>query len=199
MGIAIFKIIKGILTIVLLPVVIASALAFHEHLGKLSLNWRYHFELGVAVFLLFCLFVHPCGRLYDFGQKVIREVFKLVEPANRFISFLVPFYIILVFAIFYLSKYFFEIKYVSNNFVFWAGAALCMHIVNTAQLLQEEETGIFKPNYIFSIVVIFIVTLLFTVGLFDILIKKVTFPKYINSLWATSQQMYHYFISWIIR
>jgi len=178
MGEFIVTMFKFIFAVLLLPIVIATFIAFQEHLTMYPASYSEFFRWGVFGFLITFLFLYQFWGVYEFGQRNMQGLFSLIEPANRFVSRIIPFYLTIIMLLFFGTKLLFGSTHVNPYYMFFAGFAFAMHILLTAQEMQDEEKTPIKPTYLFWMSISFISIIMVTVLLFDLVFDKWSFvPK----------------------
>ncbi len=192
MGEFFIKMIKLILAILILPFVIVCAIGFQEHLANYPEIYKKFFLWGMGAFLLSFLFIHQLWTMYEFGQKITSGIFKFLSPLDRFFSNIVPFYLVIVIAGFYITKNFFNLDSYDHYFIFFTGFTFCMHVLITAQDLQEKEKTFVKPDYFFMMSIIFILNIFLIIALLDLVVGRLTFPVFFKSLIKESEHMYFF-------
>ena len=190
MGDALLNAVKFVLAVLLLPAVWACGAVFHEHITAFPRVYGDFFLWGVFGFLLLFLFFNPFWGVYELGQKITSGLFQFVSPVNRFIANVVPFYVTVILLIFYVTANFLDINSYDHYFIFFAGFSLMMHILLTAQDLQEQEKAFIKPAYLLTMTIVFILTLVVTVLLFDLVFKEFTFPEFVRSVMSDAWDIY---------
>lgn len=188
----IVTILKFCLAVLLLPVVIATFVGFEHHLGNYPSSHSEFFRWGIFAFLITFLFLYQFWSVYEFGQRTMANMMSFLSPADRIIARLVPFYLTITMILFYGSRAFFGVGKVSPYYMFFAGFAFAMHILLTAQDMQQEETTPIKPTYFFWMSVNFVVVIILTVLLFDLVFDKWTFPKFLNEVLDATEKFYRF-------
>ncbi|MBF0484455.1 MAG: hypothetical protein HQL25_07095 [Candidatus Omnitrophica bacterium] len=185
-----WELFKLVLAIVLMPLVVASIVVFNEHLSILPNGLKNEVALGAFVFIMIFVFLHRLEPIYEFGQNIILKCFQFISPVNKAISCFFPFYTFLI-CIFYLvmNKFFKIDDYNSIGFYIF-GFTLLMHVVITAQQLQNGEKPLWKPNYYFSMAFYFIVLSMVCVLMLDLALLKFSFPAFLKSLFLMSKKYY---------
>jgi len=181
---------KFFVAVILLPVVYASAVSFKLHLAHYPSAYDDIFSCGLGAFLLIYIFVYQFDAVNEFGQKISQGLFKVFSPFDRLISYLFPFYPIVICALFFVNKNFLKIEANDDYFLFFIGFSIAMHILLTAQNLQVEERTAIKPHYLLNIALIFIFNAALLVLLLDTINLKMTFPKYFSLVLENSKEIY---------
>jgi len=186
---------KFCLAVLLLPVVIATFVGFEHHLGNYPSSHSEFFRWGIFAFLITFLFLYQFWSVYEFGQRSMQSIFSFLSPADKVVSRLIPFYLTIIIILFYVNKTFLGISKVSPYYMFFVGFAFAMHILLTAQDMQQEETTPIKPTYFFWMSVNFVVVILFTVLLFDFVFDKWSFPRFLNEVRESTEYFYRFSFS----
>jgi hypothetical protein len=190
MGDVILLVIKLVITIALLPFVIPLVTHFNLQLAEYPASFQQDFLLGGICFLIIFLFINHLYEVFEFGQKAILSLFAFVAPFDKFLANIVPFYMPIIFVIFYITKNFIKITDTNATYVFLIGFSFALHIICSAQDLQNQEKTIFKPTYLFKMmfVIIFNVYLLFL--LLDLCFDKSTVGAYLSVAWGDTKDIY---------
>jgi len=186
----IVTLLKFFLAVLMLPIVIASFVAFESHLATYPSSYAEFFRWGIVGFLVTFLFLYQFWGVYEFGQEIMQSVFTVFTPINKVLARLVPFYLTIILVLFYINKLLMGAPKVSHYYMFFVGFAFAMHILLTAQEMQEEEKTPIKPTYFFWMSLCFMVVLALTVLLFDLVFDKWSFPKYLGEIKQTAEQIY---------
>jgi len=183
---------KLVLAILLAPIVWATAVIFHQYVIALPGTYDDFFFWGMFGFVLIFLFFHQFWGVYEFGQKMVSGLLEFTAPANHFIAKIVPFYVTLILLLFFVVKHFLNIDHYDHYFMFFAGFALTMHILLTAQDLQENEKVFIKPAYLFTMMCAFILMIFVVVLLINLLLREFTFFEFVISVWDNALVVYNF-------
>jgi len=191
---------KLVLTVLLLPLVYACTLKLHAHFDLYPVVYYEMFRWGLIVFLISFLFIHQFWEVQEFGQKIILNLFQFMAPLDRFVSYLLSFYVIVVMLVFYVTTRLLGIDNLDGQFMFLGGFVFGMHILISAQDLQDQEKTPVKANYMFVILFAFIVNICILILLMDLTVGRFTFLTFISAVAAQAQEFYvgffkQYFIS----
>jgi len=184
-------VVKFIVGVLLLPVVWATAVLFHQHVEAFPGTYGEFFLWGVFSYLMLFLFFHHFWGLYDFGQKIFSGAFQLASPANGFIAKIVPFYLTLILLGFCVTTKLLDINTYDHYFMFFAGFAFTMHIILTAQDLQSGQKMFLKPEYLFIGSIVFILLVFMVILLFDLALGEFTIPDFARSVWNDALDIYY--------
>jgi len=186
-----FTVIKFVLALVLFPIVWATAVAFHRYVLVLPGSYGAFFFWGMFGYVLIYLFFFQFWGAYEFGQKIVSELLRFTAPANHFIAKIIPFYVTLILLLFYAVKHFLHIDHYDHYFMFFTGFTMTMHIVLTAQDLQENEKSFIKPAYLFTMVCALIAMAFFVVLLFNLVLKEFMLLEFFKSVWNNADDVYY--------
>ena len=198
MGDFLIGLIKIFLATLLIPVVIASVLGFQNHLTTYPMEYQDFFLWGIMAFLLVFLFAYQFWGVYEFGQKIMGDIFKFSAPFNSIISYVLPFYFIIIMFLFYATTEFLGIKRYDPYFMFFSGFSLAMHTFLSAQDLQEQEKTPVKPSYLLTICVVVILNIVLMVLFMDLILGKWTFPAFFETTWQGVQNKYDFILHQMI-
>ena len=187
---AILNISKFILAAVFLPIAWASASEFHRHIMRALGAYSEFFFWGMFGFTLLYLFFYQFWGVYELGQKITAGIFQFTSPANRLMADIVPFYLTVIMLLFSITQNFLEVSILDHYFMFFSGFAFTMHVVLTAQNLQEPESAFIKPTYLFSAMVVLPLVVCVTVLLFDLVQLEFAFPEFAQSVIGRSLDIY---------
>ena len=104
MGEFLLTIIKLVLALLLIPIVYACTLNLQAHFNFYPRVYGEMFLWGVIFCLISFLFIYQFWEVHEFGQKVVLNLFQFIAPLDRFVSYLLPFYLIITMLIFYVTK-----------------------------------------------------------------------------------------------
>jgi hypothetical protein len=185
-----FNVVQFALAVLALPVAWASASEFYWHLMRFPGPYEEFFCWGMFGFVLLYVFFYQFWGPYELGQKIMAGIFLFTAPANRFIASIIPFYLTVILLLFYFTLNFLEINAFDHYFMFFSGFAFTMHIILTAQDLQEAEKAFIKPTYLLSIMLVLTLMICATVLLYNLVLMKFTFPDFALSVIDKSWDIY---------
>ena len=191
--------IKFAASVLLLPIAWAAGMAFHQYVNRLPGTDGDFFFWGMFGFACIFLFFYQFWGVYEFGQRMVSGLLQFTAPANHFIAKIVPFYVTLILLLFYVFKHFLNVDHYDHYFMFFAGFTLTMHVLLTAQDLQENEKVFIKPTYLFTMVCAFILMIFFIVLLFNLVLKEFTFLDFTKTTMDDVLGVYHFVLRKIFR
>ena len=190
MGRVLINILQFILAILLIPVLYTSIQNFAHHFSTYPDLYREFFLWGIVSLVLMYLFICKPLAVYQFGQNAVSGLFKFVSPLDKFFSYILPFYLIIIFLLFYVIMVLFKTSKFDPYFMFFAGFAFALQLIFTAQGIQEEENSSLKPTYLFSMSLVIVLNILLLVLLFDLILKKFTFPHFSLAIYNDARSIY---------
>ncbi len=190
MGDFIISAIKFIFSFLILPVVIFSVTNFLKLLSGYSAGLGDFFVWGVGSFIFAYLFIYQFWNIYEFGQNVVRVVFGIFAPANLLISRFIPLYLTIVYVSYCMADKVFGIRGYDQYFMFFAGFFFGMHILSTAQDLQDQEKFVVNPSYWITMEMIIIFNVCLAVVVFDFTNSQITFPRFFDSILLDVKNIY---------
>ena len=190
MGDFLLNFIRFLVAVLLSPLVYGCVVSFYKHLGTYPSVYEDFFRWGQVAFIFTFLFIYQFWGVYEAGQKAMTQIFKFLTPFERMISYLLPFYIVIIFAAFYVTTTFFATNRYDPYFMFFAGFALTMHVLLSAQDMQDQEKTSIKPAYLFNMSGVFILNVFLMVLLLDLILGKFTFPKFAEGMLLVTRYVY---------
>jgi hypothetical protein len=184
-----FGIIKLALGICLLPVVYAFTLAFLKSLSAVDRSSLNLFWAGGITFLLLYLFVWEPAIIYAKGQRLLEIVFTFFKPLVKVAPYLLPIYTIILFAAYSAASFF--NKDLLGYFVFFFGFTMALHLVFSARSMRSKQGDLLKANYIFGFSFIYIVNILITALILNLLFDKYSFVGFFNSSYHIAKGILH--------
>ena len=194
MGEFLLNAIRFVLAVLLSPAMLASVVAFKDYFADFPPNMQDFIYWGALAYLLIYIFVYRFLVLYEFGQRIICEVFKFAAPLNRMVSHLIPFYLTLIFLLFYVAIAFFKTVNYDHYFLFFGGFAFAMHLILVAQELQEQESSAIKPSYLLWMNVVVIFNFFLMVLLLNMVSQKFTFSDYFERFLQYARDYYEWIL-----
>jgi len=198
-----------------LPVVIGVSIAFSNVLGNIHsvrLSNSQFFLWGVVAYVVMHLFLFKPKYIYTVGHEATHAVstwlcggkvtgFKVSKEGgavsttktNFFISlspYFVPFYTLLISALYFLGSLVYNLSYLSSYFIFMIGFTLSLHIISTVEVMKLEQPDILRTGYLFSITLIYIMNIFLIAFIISLLFKDFSFEAFFKSSYHLSKDMY---------
>lgn len=190
MGDGVLNLLKILLTVLLIPFVYVFATSFHMHLVHYASNVQEFFLWGVLAYLIVFLFIYQFWGIFEAGQKVMTQIFNFAVPLDKFLSNAIPFYPVICLLLLFLIKAFFHSNNYTHYLSFFTGFTFAMHILLVSQDLQNQEKGVFRPNYFFSFSLVFVINILLVILLLDLAFGKFTFMKFFKLNFGEAKEIY---------
>ena len=186
--------IKFLFSILLLPIVFAITTAFHGEL--VVVKPVYHlFTFGIVVFAITHLFVLNLSGIYQGGQKLLSDGLKFSPFLAGFIPLVLPLFPTLLMLTLYVAGKFFAMGQWEPYIIFFTGVTFAMHLILTAQILREEDTGLFKAHYFFVMGLGYIFNILIIAALFNLNFANLPFLKFFDQAMLGVKDIYVYIYS----
>ncbi|MFH0753916.1 MAG: hypothetical protein V2A70_05060 [Candidatus Omnitrophota bacterium] len=190
MGDRIMVVLKFIAAALLLPLVIATVLALEVGVGELHPGIAQAVITGTIAYVLMKFFVYDFDAVYKFGQSVVGSCFQFLKPVMNFAPYVIPIYTLIVIIVYVIMNALNKLGTFEPLFAGVIAFTFAMHIILTAQDLYKKDNVLGKPNYFFSMGLIFIVDVFLMVMLFSLAGKGLSFIQFFNNLSATSCEIY---------
>lgn len=209
------RIIKFIITIFLIPLVVASTLSFYDYIRDVQISGdeSFFFLLGCLAYLIFHTIIYKPTFLYVFTHEVLHAIptwltggrvkrFRIlpkggsVETTKSNILILLFPYIIPILTLIFVLAYYVagifwkEISDHFNFFIFAIGASLTFHIVNTSEALKIEQPDIEQVGYLLSMQIIYIFNLLLISCIFSLISPEFLFLDFLKNLFEKVKEIY---------
>jgi len=184
-------IIQFILSILLLPVVVGSTRAFWGELSSAQEVYSL-FMAGVLTYVVTHLFLVNFQGLYQGGQKLFADGFKFSPFLASFVPLVLPLFPVVLMLTFYVCAKFFSMKEWEPYCVFFTGLTFAMHLILTAQVLREEDKGIFKAHYFFVMILGYVFNLAIIAGLLDLNFASFAFMDFFDGAVENVKEIYIY-------
>jgi hypothetical protein len=219
-----FRIIKTLIGILLLPVAVGAGKAFYVLISGIGvLSGSLHLlEKGVLAYLLLHVLVMRPVFIYVLGHEFVhvlatwlcggKVVSFNVTPSggnvatsktNFFIElspYFVPIYTLLLGLLFLLFRTLdVGIPHMSSVFLFFVGVTLAFHFVMTTEVMKLQQSDIAKSGFIFSLVLIFIGNLIVIMAVFSPIFSNISFMGFLKSSVVYSRDIYQQLYSKILQ
>ena len=182
--IAILKIIGFLL---ILPLIIATFIAFQAQILSLPVNKEVWVLWGAGVFVALNLFVYSFKDVYDFGRVLVEKMLTFFKPAG----FIFPIYSLLIIIIYVITLILGHSAW-QSYFIFTIAMSLAMHLILTAHEIYGSDNSILKSHYLLTFGVIFIVNLFIMSLLLAWAIPEYSFIGFIKSLASQTVHLYKF-------
>jgi len=203
-----------IISILLLPLPIAAAIAFYgelEKIGSIS-GENLYFIWGILGYVVLNLFISKLDYLYIFGHEVVHSLatflcggkvksFKVTRrggavkttKTNLFIElspYFVPIYTVIS-GLLYLSSSVFNVeKDILPYFLFAIGFTLSFHIILTSEKIRLKQPDFLRLGHMFSIIMIVTFNIILAEAIVDTLFGEIYFIDFLTSLGMHTKMIY---------
>jgi len=182
--VAILKIIGFLL---ILPLIIASFIAFQGQILSLPVNKEVWVLWGMGTYVALNLFVYDFKNVYDFGKSLVEKMLTFFKPAG----YLVPIYSIFLIIIYVIALIFGRGALLQPYFLFALAFTLAMHLILTAHEIYESDKSILKAHYLFAFGAVLVAALFLISLLLAWAIPEYSFVGFVKSLAAQTFHLYH--------
>ena len=187
----IFNILKFIIFVVIIPVIVATVVSFSRQLHFLPGKHMAVFNWGIVVFLIIHLLVAEWRGAYRYGQKMVSDIFRFFSPLVNVAPYLLPIYSILaLIALYFLHFFRNSPPWLDRALLFAVSFTFTMHLVFTARDLREKDNNVVKPNYFFSLALIYLINIFILALLLDLVSEKFSFLDFFNEVSQITGQTY---------
>ena len=183
------NLLKFLLAILLILVVLAASRSFFRELTTLQ-NAHDVLFIGGAAYLIGHLFVVVPMGFYQFGQKVLTDIFRFSAPLSSILSYTLPFWTLLTLIVFYIVVNVFNLRRFEDYFLFAIGFLSVMHIVLTAQELHGKDMAGIKPHYFFVMSLVYVANLLIVAVFLDLIFDQFSFFAFCKSSFLMAKDSY---------
>lgn len=171
-------VLKSILFLILMPAAIALTQGFITQMSAVPEILSSYFIWGIFSFLIIHLFFVRMSNIYKYGKSLVAQLFQFSPPISQWAQHLVSIYTIVILVVLYLMELILRNGEYGRYFVFFAGFSLTLHFVFASQELREQDTNVVKPNYFFSMLLMFSVNIIILGGLFDLCLDSYSFQEF---------------------
>ena len=172
--------------LLILPLIIASFIAFQTQILSLPVNKEAWVLWGAGSYIALNLFVYDFKSVYDFGKSLVEKMLTFFKPAG---------YVVPVFTIFLIILYIIALilgcgTSLQPYFLFAIAFTLAMHLILTAHEIYQSDNSVLKAHYLFTFGAILIVNLFIISLLLAWAIPEYSFVGFIKSLASQTFHLY---------
>ncbi len=186
----VITILRVLIFIALLPFTIASIASFHRHLAHYPMSYEHIFTWGGVSFLGAFLFIYQFQEVYSYGQSIMEKVFSFASPFTSFFANIFPFYVLVLMLIYWVVERVVGTQQYDHYCMFFSGFFMAMHILLTAQSINEGQKFKINPTYLFTMSIMVIVSFIVTILLIDLIVGKVTINFYLQNTLMTGKNIF---------
>ncbi|OGX08502.1 MAG: hypothetical protein A2Z88_11185 [Omnitrophica WOR_2 bacterium GWA2_47_8] len=176
--------------LLIVPILIATTVSFSRQLNGQEILWRNFFTGGMVTYVVIHLFFFQPRWLYDVGQKSSANLFRFSAPLAMFMEQAFPVYTFLLLVILKLVQVFRWGWFSQEILIFFIGFSLAMHVIHTAQTLNEGEFMAANPQYLLTMSLIFIFNIFLVSFLFYLIFPTFSFPDFARSAANLTRLLY---------
>jgi hypothetical protein len=186
-----FGIIKFILGISLLPFVYSSTVAFLNELGVIEKLLQNYFWSGLITLIIMYLFVWEPVIIYARGQRLLGIIFSFFKPLVRVAPYLLPIYTIILFIGYWFLSFLIKSPWLLNYFLFLFGFSMGLHLIFGAKSLRSKQEDFLKANYIFGFSFVYILNLILTAFILNLIFEKFSFVNFLNNSFQSARNIFY--------
>jgi len=180
---AILKILGFLL---ILPLIIASFLAFQNQILLLPPNKEVWVLWGVGSYAALNLFVYDFKTVYDFGKSLVEKILPFFKPAG----YIVPIFTIFLIIIYIIALILGHGVSWRPYFLFFIAFTIAMHLILTAHEIYESDNSPLKAHYFFTYGAVLIISFFIMSLLLTWAIPEFSFVGFIKSLASQTVHLY---------
>jgi hypothetical protein len=175
-------IVKFFSFLLVLPLIIAIALAFQSQVFGLPVHKEQWFVWGIVAFMLMYLFLYNFKEVHIFGQTIVANLLKFFEPLGQVGTLIVPIYTVLIICLYLILNVLgLSVPY-ERYLILAVGFSVVMHVVLTAHQLYEADSGPIKAQYLFAFGLAFIANIFIIALLLGLVIQEFSFIGFFKAL-----------------
>ena len=174
--------------LLILPLIIASFIAFQNQILSLPVNKEVWVLWGAGSYIALNLFVYDFKSIYDSGKSLVEKMLTFFKPAG---------YVVPIFTIFFIIAYVIALVLGSGAslqpyFLFAIAFTLAMHLILTAHEIYQSDNSFLKAHYLFTFGAVLVVDLFIISLLLAWVVPEYSFVGFIKSL---ASQTFHLYTS----
>jgi len=181
LGSRLFSLIKLLLGIMLLPFVYSFTLSFLSEFSLIEIKFQHYFWTGVISLLLIYLFVWEPAIIYNRGYRLVELIFTFFKPLLKVAPYLLPIYTIVLFLLFVILFYVFQLKDYLGYFVFLFGLSLALHLIFSSKTIRGKKGDFLKSNYVFGFSFIYIINVFLLALILNFIFNKFSLVNFLNN------------------
>jgi len=180
---AILKILGFLL---ILPLIIASFIAFQNRILSLPVNKEAWVLWGAGSYVALNLFVYDFKAVYTFGKSLVEKMFTFFKPAG----YVVPIYSIFLIIVYVIALILGHGIALQAYFLFAIAFTLAMHMVLTAHEIYQSDNSILKAHYLFTFGAVLVFNFFIISLLLTWVIPEFSFVGFVKSLASQTCHLY---------
>ena len=180
------SVLKVIGFLLILPLIVASYVAFQNQILCLPAHKEVWVLWGAGSYVALNLFVYDFGNVYVYGKSLVEKILTFFQPAG----YVVPIYSIFLIIVYVISLLLGRGASLQPYFLFAIAFTLAMHLVLTAHEIYESDSSVLKAHYLFTFGTVLIVSLFIISLLLAWAIPEYSFVGFIKSLASQTTHLY---------
>lgn len=174
--------------LLILPLIIASFIAFQTQILVLPVNKEVWVLWGAGTYIALNLFLYDFKSIYELGKSQVDKMFTFFKPAGH----LVPIYSIFLIIVYVIALILGRGVTVQPYFLFAIAFTLTMHLVLTAHEIYGSDNSILKAHYLISYGAILIASFIIISLLLAWAIPEYSLVGFIKSLSSQTIHLYKF-------
>jgi len=172
--------------LLILPLIIASFIAFQGQILSLPVNKEAWVLWGAGSYIALNLFIYDFKSVYDFGKSLVEKMLTFFKPAG----YVVPIFTIFLIIIFAFALILRNGTSLQPYFLFAIAFTLAMHLILTAHEIYQSDNSVLKAHYLFTFGAVFIANLFIISLLLAWAIPEYSLVGFIKSLASHTLHLY---------
>ncbi len=189
-GSGIWEFMKFIFFILMIPLIAAVTISFQKELSELKSVYHYSFEWGVFAYAVLYFFLCDLVWLYKFGQSISAEILRFWDPLAKVMPYVFPIYTVLTVGAYYIVVRILGMGPNQGWWFFVMGFTFAMHLIMTARELYEEDTSLYKPNYLFEMTLVYVLDVFLMVQLLNATAWKFSLVAFAQTVLDLTRDFY---------
>jgi len=183
-------ILKFIFFVLLIPVLIGVTASFNSELHNLQKDYADSFILGIILYLIVHLLIFEPQGFYRSGQKMVADIFRFFSPLVKVAPYFLPIYSIILLVFFYFAMMIFKSDFWGRVLLFGVSFTFTMHVILTSRSLRDKDDNAVKPNYFFSMSLLYIANMFIMALLLGVVMEEFSFVNFFKSVSGVAQEIY---------
>ena len=190
MGAKLIQTVKFLFFLVLIPLIVGMTVAFIRQIAGLTEDQYLYFVWGMVGYLIVHFFVYEPEPVYRYGKSLVADVFRFLAPLVEIAPLLLPIYSIVFLILFYFTSFFFKEIDLSQYYLFLISFTFTMHMIFTARDLRAQDQTAFKPDYFFSIALVYVINVIIIALMLNLIFPTFSFVEFFRKTSQISSSMY---------
>lgn len=187
---SIAEFVKFFFFVLMIPLIAAVTISFQKELSELKSIYHHSFEWGVFSYAVLYFFLCDLVGLYKFGQSVSGELLRFWDPLSKVMPYIFPIYTVLTVGAYYMVVRVLGMGPNQGWWFFVMGFTFAMHLIMTARELYEEDSTLFKPNYLFEMTLVYVLDIFLMVQLLNATAWKFSLVAFAQTVFDLTHDFY---------